>query len=245
MNDGFQFIDIIFFAMIAAFLVLRLRGALGRRDGHEGPVHNPFKDNTDDKKDTVDDNVIPITENNDDNDHEKPFSENKDSPFTEESIGPAEDSQQEVDELLSKSIEKIDPNFNKVEFLSGAKVAFELILRAYSSGDTPSLKPLLSKDVYANFSQVIMDREQSKQTMEDTLVQITSAEIVEAFAEGNIENITVKYVSEQVNVLLDENGEVVDGDPNTVIETTDFWTFSRNAKSNDPNWTLVATNSLD
>ena len=47
------------------------------------------------------------------------------------------------------------------------------------------------------------------------------------------------------NAILDENGEVVDGDRNAVIETTDFWTFSRNAKSNDPNWTLVATNSLD
>ena len=36
MNNGFQFFDIILFAMIAIFLILRLRGALGRRDGHQG-----------------------------------------------------------------------------------------------------------------------------------------------------------------------------------------------------------------
>tara|TARA_B100001142_G_C14287593_1_gene637620 strand:+ start:150 stop:887 length:738 start_codon:yes stop_codon:yes gene_type:complete len=245
MSDGFQFIDIIFFAMIAAFLVLRLRGALGRRDGHEGPVHNPFKDNSDDKKDIVDDNVIPLTDKNDDNDKANPILGDQDSVLTEENIDPIKNTSNDVKDLLSKSIEKIDPNFNKSEFLSGAKIAFELILKAFSSGDTPSLKPLLSKEVFANFSQVIWDREQAKQTMEDTLVQITSAEIVEAFVEGSIENITVKYISEQVNAILDENGEVVDGDLNSVIETTDFWTFSRNAKSNDPNWTLVATNSLD
>jgi predicted lipid-binding transport protein (Tim44 family) len=234
MNDSFQFIDIIFFAMIAAFLVLRLRGALGRRDGHEGPVHNPFKDNTDDKNESADENVIPLSDE-----------------FLQE--GELEEVQIEgqavekdaVDDLLSRGIGKIDPKFNKDEFLSGAKVAFEIILNAYSSGDTPALKPLLNADVFANFSQVIWDRDQAKQTMEDTLVSITSAEIVEAFAEGNIENITVKYVSEQVNVTRDENGNIVDGDPSAVIETIDFWTFSRNSKSNDPNWTLVATNSLD
>jgi predicted lipid-binding transport protein (Tim44 family) len=229
MDDGFQFIDIIFFAMIAAFLVLRLRGALGRRDGHKGQVQNPFKDDSDDKNDTADDNVIPLKEISDDHD--------------DESI--QEVAKEPVDELLLKGIGEIDPNFNKDEFLSGAKVAFDLILSAYSNGDTPSLKPLLNEEVFANFSQVIQDREQAKQTMEDTLVSISSAEIVEAFAENNIENITVKYVSEQVNVIRDENGEVVDGDPSAVIETIDFWTFARDAKSNNPNWALVATNSLD
>ena len=81
--------------------------------------------------------------------------------------------------------------------------------------------------------------------MEDTLVGISVSEIVEAFVEGVTENITVKFVSEQINVIKDSSGEVVEGDPNTVIETIDFWTFSRNAQSKDPNWTLVATNSLD
>ena len=33
--EGFQFLDIIFFAMIAAFLVFRLRSVLGRRTGHQ------------------------------------------------------------------------------------------------------------------------------------------------------------------------------------------------------------------
>ena len=35
MGNGFQLLDIILFAMIAAFLVFRLRSVLGRRTGHQ------------------------------------------------------------------------------------------------------------------------------------------------------------------------------------------------------------------
>ena len=35
MNNGFEYIDIILLGMIAAFIVLRLRGTLGRRTGHQ------------------------------------------------------------------------------------------------------------------------------------------------------------------------------------------------------------------
>ena len=37
MGDGFQALDIILFAMIAAFLVLRLRSVLGKKTGHQRP----------------------------------------------------------------------------------------------------------------------------------------------------------------------------------------------------------------
>ena len=43
MGESFQFIDIIFFVMVAAFLVLRLRSVLGRRDGHKKQFRDPFK----------------------------------------------------------------------------------------------------------------------------------------------------------------------------------------------------------
>ena len=41
MNEGFQIIDIIFFAVVAGFILLRLRGALGRRTGHQPPPVQP------------------------------------------------------------------------------------------------------------------------------------------------------------------------------------------------------------
>jgi predicted lipid-binding transport protein (Tim44 family) len=154
----------------------------------------------------------------------------------------------DADDPLSQGLEQImrtDPAFQPEEFISGAKIAFELIIDAFAAGDTGALKPMLNAEVFANFSQAIRDREQAGETLEDTLVGVKSAEIVEAYVEDQASNATVKFVSEQINATRDEDGNVVDGNPNAVIDVTDFWTFARDIKSRDPNWTLVATSSLD
>ena len=58
---------------------------------------------------------------------------------------------------------------------------------------------------------------------------------------GRIARVTLKIVSDQINVLRAHDGSVVDGDPEHAIEKTDFWTFARDTRSPDPNWVLVAT----
>ena len=241
MGNNFQFIDIIFFAMVAAFLVLRLRGVLGRRDGHEKQFRNPFKPQNEEpspehpEDDHPDDNVVSFA-GRDDPDLDDAREE--DSPPE-----PPDD-----DDPLAQGLFKIrsaDPSFDAEEFISGARIAFEVIVGAYAAGDATALKPLLSAEVYANFSQAIRDREQAGETLEDTLVGITSAEIVEAYIDGQTLSVTAKFVSEQINATRDENGDVIGGDPNAVIDVTDFWTFARDADSKNPNWDLVATSSLE
>ena len=232
MDEGFQFIDIIFFAMIAAFLVLRLRGVLGRRDGHERKIQNPFKNRSSEQQDN---NVITMPDRTDPHADE--------GPLKESALDAGESDDPMVRGLME--IQRANPDFDSEEFISGSKIAFELILGAYSSGDTETLKPLLSSEVFADFSQAIRDREQAGETLEDTLVGIKSADIVEAYLEGRMVNITTKFVSDQINATRDENGDVVNGNPNAVIEVTDFWTFARDTKSRNPNWTLIATSSLD
>ena len=61
--------------------------------------------------------------------------------------------------------------------------------------------------------------------------------------EGKTAFVTVKFVSEQINVTKNAEGEVVDGDSGNVTSVTDIWAFARNTRSRDPNWTLVATGS--
>ena len=58
-------------------------------------------------------------------------------------------------------------------------------------------------------------------------------------------NVTVKIVSEQVNVVRNEGDEVVSGDPDQITVVNDIWTFARDIGSQDPNWMLIATRSLD
>jgi predicted lipid-binding transport protein (Tim44 family) len=55
--------------------------------------------------------------------------------------------------------------------------------------------------------------------------------------------VTVKLVSQQINVTRAMDGSIVDGDPQHPIEKTDYWTFARDTRSTDPNWVLVATSN--
>ncbi len=229
MGDGLPFFDIILFAMIAAFLVLRLRGVLGRRDGQKGGHRGPFARSRPEEQ--ADEKVVHLADASD-------------AGADSEVAAVGDDAGSDLAAGF-RDIKAADRGFEPTEILSGARIAFELVLSAYASGETVALKPLLSAEVLGNFAQSIRERERAGETMEHTLVGIKSADIVEAYLERRTAHITVKFVSEQVNVTRDAEGDVVDGDPTGATEVTDFWTFARDTRSRDLNWTLVATRSLD
>lgn len=238
MGGDMQFFDIIILAMIAGFLVLRLRRVLGRRDGHEGNYPDPFRDA--DKKgqpkngqDDDDDNVVRLPDRSTD----------VNAPFDAPSDAPAA---ADIDDPISAGVTQIkvaDPSFDPRGFAEGAKVAFEMVLNAFAGGDRKTLRGLLSPDVFGNFDEAITERERAGERLEDTLVGIRSATIVEAGMDGRLAIVTVKFVSEQISALYDADGNVIDGNPNEVIDVTDIWSFTRDTRSNDPNWTLVGTES--
>lgn len=233
----FQFFDIILFAMIAAFLVLRLRGVLGRRDGGKTGHRDPFAARRPDapKESGNDDNVISL------GDQAAP---QRDSAWARPQAEDGDDADSVVADGL-RQIQRADRDFTPDGFVEGAQHAFGMILDAFAKGDRETLKGLLSTEVHGNFVRAIEDRERSGHTLEDDLVSINSVDIVEAFMEGRVANVTVKFVSEQVTVTRDVEGQIVDGNPNTATEVTDFWTFARDTRARDPNWELVATRSLD
>jgi predicted lipid-binding transport protein (Tim44 family) len=228
MGEGFQFIDIILFAMVAAFIILRLRSVLGRRHDQGQTGHrDPFS--VEPPKPGNDDTVIHLPdpakrEQEDGVDDSEPLSA-LDSGFAQ--------------------IQIASPEFDRVEFVGGAGGAFEMILQAFAGGDRETLSSLLSDEVFGNFERAITAREEAKETLENTLVSIRSIEPIEAYMAETVSNVTLKIVSEQANVTRNAEGEVVDGDPNHISEITDIWTFARDTTSRDPNWELVATRSLD
>ena len=224
MGDGFQFFDIILFAMVAAFLVLRLRSVLGRRTGNE-QRRDPFARARDREAapEPASDNVVSLPER-----------------------GKA-DAQPELAPVpLAEGLRQVraaDPSFDENGFVRGARSAFEMIVNAFATGDTATLRPLLSDEVYDHFAEAIRHRVAAKETHETRLLSIKAADLVEAGMDGRTAIATVKFISDQINVTRGADGAVVDGDPEHVVEKTDFWTFARNTRSTDPNWALIATRS--
>jgi predicted lipid-binding transport protein (Tim44 family) len=229
MGGSYPLLDIILFALVAGFLILRLRSVLGRRDGHEGPSKDPF--GSPPRSEPPEDKVVRIPE--------RPGQVAQ--PNFE---GPGKDVPNTLEGGLTQ-IRIADPRFHTEEFLAGATVAFEMILSAFAAGDKASLKKLLSPEVFANFSQSIDERIASGETMSTEVVGMKSAEIVEAYMTGRTAHVTVKFVSQQVSFVRNEAGEVIEGDEKETQEVTDFWTFARDTRSVDPNWVLVATGSPD
>ncbi len=233
MGNGFQFLDIILFAAIAAFFVLRLRGVLGKRTGHDKRSADSLgpRERTEDE----DDKVISLPDR----------SKNAHAEETAEEGAEAAEAKAAATPLSAglRQVKRADKSFDKDGFIDGARTAFELVIDAFALGEAKKLQPLLSNDVYSDFSGAIEEREAAGQVLETTLIGITEAEIIEAELQGRTAFVTIKFVSEQVNVVRDSNGEVVEGDPNHVTKITDIWTFARNTRSRDPNWTLVATRS--
>lgn len=60
---------------------------------------------------------------------------------------------------------------------------------------------------------------------------------------GHKAQVTVRFKSEQINVVRDADGNEVDTGPAAVETLTDIWTFERDTRSADPNWYLIATRS--
>ena len=222
MDDGF--IKVILFAALAAFLVFRLRRELGKRSGHERPRQDEQQRQLqahagEEVEDGATDNVLHMPDRD----------EESEPPTAPQLV------------VGVTKIKVFDPEFDIDDFQAGAKAAFEIIVSAFAAGDREVLRPLLSDDVYGNFAGAIEERARADEQMETTVVGFKGAEVIEADLEGRDAVVTVKFVSEQINVTRDRDGKVTDGDPERIVTVTDIWTFQRSTRSSDPNWSLVAT----
>jgi predicted lipid-binding transport protein (Tim44 family) len=217
MADGYSYLEIVVFAVIAGLLILRLRSVLGRRTGTERR-RDPFEPGPGPEK------VVPL-------------------PARSRTVPPSPTAAPASVAAGIARIGSADRAFDENGFLVGARAAFEIVVNAFAKGDTAALQPLLSESVYASFSEAIRARLAAHETFENNLLSIKSVEIAEANLEGDVATVTVRVISDQTSVTRAADGSVVDGNPDQVEEKTDLWTFSRSVRARDPNWTLVATHS--
>ena len=197
MNSGFEYLDIILLAMIAGFIILRLRRVLGRRTGFEKKIFG------------------------------NSFSEKLSQKETEKKV-------------VNLNSSKLD-DVAKEQFIKGAEAAYEMIITSFAKGDKKTLKPLLNKQIYQNFSDEIDYRKKENLKSELTFVAVKSAKIKNFEKKDNIYTFTVNFVSEIITCKKDKNNKVVEGNPDIIKTVNDVWKFSKNMWSSNPNWYLIET----
>ena len=118
-----------------------------------------------------------------------------------------------------------------------------MIFKAYSEGDKSTLKELLVPRTYQAFSMAIDDRNSRGEILEGNLVSFSKVELIDAKVENENIFVTVKFVTEQSNVLKTLDGKILEGSSDFVENRTDIWVFSRKIKSTDSKWFLYEIKS--
>ena len=234
---GFFDFGTIFFLVAAVVIFFQLRNVLGRRTGNERPPFDPYTAARNARQGRCcrrSENVVSLPKK-------------RGAAADEEAYKPIDAVAKPGTDLNKglRAIKDADPTFDPKTFADGAKMAYEMIVMAYADGDRKTLKNLLSREVYDGFVQAITDRESRSEKIQSSFVGINKADIVSAEMKGGEAHVTLRIVSELISATRDGAGTVIDGDPETVAEVKDVWTFARDTRSNDPNWKLVATEAED
>jgi predicted lipid-binding transport protein (Tim44 family) len=217
---GNSVIQLLVLAGVAIFLILKLRSVLGTRDGFEKPPA-PIEDAR----------ARPVRRD-----------------FEVIEGGPDRDIVDHVADgsAAAKSLAAMklaEPSFSVSEFLTGARGAYEMILMAFEKGDLASIRPFLSDDVFATFTEVVEAREREGLTIESHFVGLRELALHDATFDRDTKEgeIVVRFVGELTSVVRNKAGEVVEGSPTAIKRQRDLWTFARRMGVDDPNWQLAAT----
>jgi predicted lipid-binding transport protein (Tim44 family) len=236
--------DIILIGLVAVFLILRLRSVLGKRTGNERPpARDPFTPPApptatprvgDAPANQGNDNVVPL-----------PTANAPPPRQSSATSGPGGIRATVMPTATAgvAAIRAADPSFEPIGFTAGARAAFTAIVEAFAKGDTAALRSLLDGPTFSSFEAAIRGRVERKEKAETTLIGFEASDVAAAELQGTNASVTVRFVSEQINVLRNADGQIIDGNPNEVQKVIDLWTFSRDTKSSDPNWLLVKTES--
>jgi predicted lipid-binding transport protein (Tim44 family) len=208
---------IILFAMIAAFLALRLYAVLGRRTGAEQPLPKPAEERL---------QAPPAPRTLD---------------HVPEVRDPGSRHIEANAETGLRAVIAADSSFDLAQFIDGAKSAYRMILEAYWKGDEETLQWLVEEDVRNAFGDAIAARKDAGHVLDNRLVLIERALIADAAVENKVARITVRFDADIAAVTRDQDGNVIAGSMSDAVETHDIWTFARHLRSDDPNWKLVET----
>jgi predicted lipid-binding transport protein (Tim44 family) len=225
MTDEIPYADIVILALIAGFILLRLRSVLGQRNENDKPDFFQPRSSVEQSKEPI----IQLSEKT-----------IKSRPRVDVDPYAASLSSGSVLQGINDIKDK-EPLFSASTFMEGAKMAFEMVFDAFVKGDKQTLANLLSSEIYSQFASDIDDRDKQETRQETTLLSVKATEIKRVKLERNTAQIAVAFESEQVTLERSSNGDIVAGDPSDIHHVNDEWVFERDVTSKNPNWKIIET----
>ena len=215
-------LQIVILAAVAIFLFWRLKAVLGSRDGFEKTLKNINEPGA------VGSTPPTIDKSNYDSPDEDIFD------YVEENSKSAQ---------VFKKMKKFDNDFSVNKFVSGAKMAYEIILMAFERGDTEKLETLLEKKVLSSFKSVIDKRKKDGFIVDAKFIGMRDIRIINAsFSEKTkIADVTLTFKSEITTVVKNRDGNIIEGDPDEIKKQKDTWVFTKNLSEKSPMWLLKST----
>ncbi|MFP3016188.1 MAG: Tim44/TimA family putative adaptor protein [Wolbachia sp.] len=203
-------IELVIYALLAAFIFSRLYNSLGRSANLNLKNLTSVLDVSRSREDVVE-NIEGYIDSNDENSIKATY-----------------------EQVLKKN-----KDFSISHFIEGSNIAFELIIKYFNQGNLSQLKSLLDKDLYNNFVEKIKHR---KEVYESIIVSVVSQKILEIKLVKNVVFIAVYFLSEQINFVKNNKGDIISGSTSTINKVEDVWQFKKNVNSSDPSWLLVSIN---
>ena len=221
-NGSKRMLQIFILAAVAIFLFWRLRAVLGSREGFEKNLNDI---NASSKAIASPDVTEETTKASPDDDI---------FDYVEENSKSAE---------VFKNMKGFDKDFSVNKFVSGAKIAYEIILMAFEKGDTEKLGTLLENKVLKSFKSVIEKRKKDGFVIDAKFIGMRDIRIINAsFSEKTkIADITLMFKSEISTVVKDSKGTIIEGHPDEIKKQKDTWVFTKNLSEKTPIWLLKST----
>ena len=219
--ESFPYGDIIVIAAIAAFIILRYRAMLGEKSGRDveniAPAAKPLEEY---------ERIVQLPTREAKQAVRKQLDATKDYGALNDTFS---------------AMRALDREFSVEEFTEGARAAFEMVIEAYNKHDDDTLRMLLAPAIYENFKASLEADEKAGRKADTTLVAIVKSEITAAKLRGNTTTIAMDFHSEQVLLMRDADGKIIEGDASQQEAVEDRWIFERDLTSQDPNWKIIET----
>ncbi|MBT4989684.1 MAG: Tim44/TimA family putative adaptor protein [Rickettsiales bacterium] len=219
-------VDIIIFALIAIYILIKLYNVIGSDDLQSGGIDNSKVKEASVINLSKDSGYSVVKEKKEDKVEKKCLEELP------------KDILAKIKEVKTK-----DKTFSVVNFLNNSEKAFELIINAFADYDTKSINLLTDEDAKTNFTSSMDEQKKLSYNINIDIISFLEKSITDISIKNNICHISILFITEQIFYIADKDNKIIKGDRTKIEKIEDKWVFRKSLKAANPIWHVVETQS--